>query len=136
MNLLKCPLCGSNRFEVQFLVDGQLRTEFPRGDGFACARCQRVLTDEEGRPATTPEGIVALIDSVVPDQEHRERIAFWKWKAEVMSRVLAHPALQEGAEPAVYFDFDSPTLKEDFEAGKTVDQVFNEVDERFNEWGW
>jgi hypothetical protein len=44
--------------------------------------------------------------------------------------------LQEGADPAVYFDLDSPTLKEDFEAGKTVEQVYTEVDERFNEWGW
>lgn len=134
--LLTCPMCGSSRFEVQFQADGQLRTEFPRGDGFACARCKRVLTGEKGLPATTPEEIVALIDSAVADQEHRERISFWKWKAEVMSRVLAHPALQEGADPAVYFDLDSPMLKEDFEAGKTVDQVFNEVDERFNEWGW
>jgi hypothetical protein len=68
--------------------------------------------------------------------EMRARLAFWKWKAEIMSRVLAHPALQEGADPAVYFDLDSPILKEDFEAGKTVEQVYAEVDERFNEWGW
>lgn len=136
MNSLKCPLCGSSRFEVQFQVDGQLRTEFPRGDGFACARCKRVLTGEKGRPATTPEEIVALIDSVVADQELRAQIAFWKWKAEVMGRVLAHPALQAGADPTIYFDLDSPTLKEDFESGKTVEQVYAEVDEKFNEWGW
>lgn len=70
------------------------------------------------------------------EQEMRARLAFWKWKAEVMNRVLAHPALQEGADPAVYFDLDSLTLKEDFEAGKTVEQVYTEVDECFNKWGW
>lgn len=135
-DLLNCPLCGSTRFEVQFLPDGQLRSEFPLGDGFACAQCGRVLTDEKGRPATKPEEIVALVDAVVGDQEQRARVAFWKWKVELMSRVLAHPALQEGADPAVYYDLDSLTLREAFEAGKTVEQVFTEVDEEFNKWGW
>ena len=135
MNCLKCPKCGSTRFSVEFQEDGQLRTEFPRGDGFFCSRCHCFVGDSDGRPATKPKDVVAVIDAGAGDQKQRARIAFWKWKADLMNRVLSHPAMQEDAECVVHFNLDSPTLRDSFNAGKTVEQVFAEIDEKFNVWG-
>lgn len=61
---------------------------------------------------------------------------FWRWKAEVILRILEHPAMQPDAEPPTVPDFDGPGWKDRWCSGMTVEEAFEETDACFNKWGW
>jgi len=61
---------------------------------------------------------------------------FEGWMNAVKAGILQHPAMQPGADPVAVPSFDSPILKEMWEAGATVEQVMAWADEQFNVGGW
>lgn len=64
------------------------------------------------------------------------RLEFWRWKAELVLRILGHPAMQSGADCSFMPNFDSPTWERDFQSGMTVDQILERSNEVFNQYGW
>jgi len=64
------------------------------------------------------------------------RLPFWKWKAQVILKVLEHPAMARNANPRSVPDFDSPSWEADFLSGMTVEQEYEKANEAFNKMGW
>ncbi len=66
----------------------------------------------------------------------RARLPFWKWKADVILRILEHPAMCPDADPEIYPDFDALAWEEDFLTGMTVEEEYQKADALFHQCGW
>lgn len=68
-------------------------------------------------------------------RDRGKQITFWRWKAEVMVRILKLDYMQVYMLPVYDFDLDSPLLKEWFEAGETVEQIVQRAIDTFEKGG-
>ncbi len=66
----------------------------------------------------------------------KTRLPFWKWKADVILRILEHPAMGPDGDPCMYPDFDCLGWEEDYLNGMTVEEEYQEADALFNQYGW
>ena len=68
--------------------------------------------------------------------DHAHQAAFWKWKAEVILKIVEHPGMGRNSTCHMSPNFDSPKWEKNFLSGMTVDEAYQEAEEAFNRYGW
>lgn len=121
-----CHATNGGLFEIEICGDDEKTFEIVRAN-------ERPASADDLRAV---RNLIIDLEGVQFPSMASDRIPYWKWKAQVILRILEHPAMEPDSNPGISPDFDRLGWEENFLAGMTVEEAYQSADDAFNKMGW